>query len=140
MRRGINKTIILGNVGADPEVRTMPGGGVVASLSVATTERWKNKQTGELQESTEWHRVEFFDRLAEITRDYVRKGGHIYIEGKIRTEKWQDRAGQNRYTTKIRGHELELLTPAPNSGDGSGDRASSTPPSLPADFKDEIPF
>lgn len=109
MARGVNKVILVGNVGADPEVRSMPSGNAVATLSVATSEAWKDKQTGEKQERTEWHRVVCFNRLGEIVGEYVRKGSKLYIEGSLRTRKWQDQQGQDRYTTEIVATEIQML-------------------------------
>jgi len=107
--RGINKVILIGNVGGDPEVRYMPNGNAVTTISIATSETWKDKQTGEKQDRTEWHRVVFFNRLAEITGEYAKKGTKMFIEGSLRTRKWQDQQGQDRYTTEIVGNEMQLL-------------------------------
>jgi single-strand DNA-binding protein len=101
MARGINKVIVVGNVGQDPETRYMPSGSAVTNLTVATNESWKDKQSGEQKERTEWHRVAMFGRLAEIAAEYLRKGSQVYIEGKLRTRKWQDKQGNERYTTEI---------------------------------------
>lgn len=109
MARGINKVILIGHVGTDPEVRYMPNGNAVATVSIATTESWKDKQTGERQDRTEWHRVVFFNRLGEIIGEYVRKGSKVYIEGSLRTRKWQDQQGQDRYTTEIVANDLQML-------------------------------
>jgi single-strand DNA-binding protein len=109
MARGINKVILVGNVGADPEVRYMPNGNPVANLSVATSESWKDKQTGERQERTEWHRTVLFNRLAEIASEYIRKGSKVYVEGSLRTRKWQDQNGADRYTTEIVVTDLQML-------------------------------
>ena len=109
MARGVNKVILIGNIGAEPEVRHMPNGNAVTTLSLATSESWKDKSTGEKQEKTEWHRVVCFNRLGEIAGEYVRKGSKIYIEGSIRTRKWQDQQGQDKYTTEIIANELQLL-------------------------------
>lgn len=109
MARGINKVILIGNLGSDPEVRYMPSGGAVATLSVATSESWKDKQSGERQERTEWHRVVCFNRLGEIAGEYLRKGSKVYIEGSLRTRKWQDQQGVERYTTEIVGNEMQML-------------------------------
>jgi single-strand DNA-binding protein len=109
MARGINKVILIGNVGNDPDVRYLPNGNPVTTLSIATSETWKDKQTGEKQDRTEWHRVVFFNRLGEIAGEYVKKGTKIYIEGSLRTRKWQDQQGQDRYTTEIIGNEMQLL-------------------------------
>src|SRR2546429_4450202 len=109
MARGINKVIIIGNLGADPETRAMPSGTTVANLRVATSESWRDKQTGEQQERTEWHRVALFGRLAEIAGEYLRKGSQVYIEGSLRTRKWQDKQGNDRYSTEIVGNDLQML-------------------------------
>ncbi len=122
MARGINKVILVGNVGVDPEVRYMPNGNAVTSLSLATSESWKDKQTGEKQERTEWHRVVCFNRLGEIAGEYVRKGSKIYIEGSLRTRKWQDQQGVDRYTTEIVASEMQML----DSKGSSGSSASSS--------------
>ena len=109
MARGINKVILVGNLGGDPEVRYMPNGNAVTNITIATSESWKDKQTGQQQERTEWHRVVFFNRLAEIAGEYMRKGGKVYVEGSLRTRKWQDQQGQDRYTTEIVASEMQLL-------------------------------
>ncbi len=109
MARGINKVILVGNVGTDPEVRYMPNGNAVTTLSVATSESWKDKQSGERQERTEWHRVVCFNRLGEIAGEYVRKGSKLYVEGSLRTRKWQDQQGQDRYTTEIIASDMQML-------------------------------
>jgi single-strand DNA-binding protein len=109
MARGINKVILVGNVGTDPEVRYMPNGNAVTTLSVATSETWKDKQTGEKQERTEWHRVVCFNRLGEIAGEYIRKGSKLYVEGSLRTRKWQDQQGQDRYTTEIVASDIQML-------------------------------
>ncbi|BCG63817.1 MAG: single-strand DNA-binding protein [Methyloprofundus sp.] len=105
----LNKVTLIGNLGADPEVRYMPTGGAVTTIRLATSERWKDKQTGERKESVEWHRVVFFNRLAEVAGEYLRKGSQVYIEGRIRTQKWQDQSGQDRYTTEIVAAEMKML-------------------------------
>lgn len=105
----VNKVILIGNLGNDPEMRSMPSGNAVANVSIATTETWKDKTTGEKKEKTEWHRVVFFNRLAEIVGQYLRKGSQIYIEGNLRTNKWQDQNGQDRYTTEIVAREMTML-------------------------------
>ena len=155
MARGINKVILVGNLGADPETRYMPSGSAVTNLSVATSESWKDKQTGEQKERTEWHKVVMFDRLAEISAEYLRKGSQVYIEGKLQTRKWQDRDGNDRWTTEIRANEMQMLGgragaggAAPmGSGQGAGQSSGqdSGPPSAPPqtgpdDFDDDIPF
>lgn len=107
--RGVNKVILIGNLGQDPETRYMPSGGAVTNVSIATSETWKDKQTGQNQERTEWHRVVFFNRLAEIAGEYLKKGSKVYIEGSLRTRKWQDQQGQDRYSTEIVGSEMQML-------------------------------
>lgn len=107
--RGINKVILVGNLGADPETRYMPSGGAVTNLRLATSESWKDKQSGEMQERTEWHRVVLFNRLGEVAAEYLRKGSQVYIEGQIRTRKWQGNDGQDRYTTEIVASEMQML-------------------------------
>ena len=109
MARGVNKVILVGNCGQDPETRFMPSGGAVTNLSIATSESWKDKTSGEPQERTEWHRVVFFNRLAEIAGEYVKKGSKLYVEGSLRTRKWQGQDGQDRYTTEIVGSEMQML-------------------------------
>jgi single-strand DNA-binding protein len=109
MARGVNKVILIGNLGADPETRAMPSGTTVANLRVATSESWRDKQTGEQQERTEWHRVALFGRLAEVAGEYLRKGSQVYIEGSLRTRKWQDKEGKDRYSTEIVGNDLQML-------------------------------
>jgi single-strand DNA-binding protein len=123
MARGINKVILIGNLGQDPETRYMPSGGAVTNISVATSESWKDKQSGQQQERTEWHRVVFFNRLAEIAGEYLRKGSKVYIEGALRTRKWQDKnTGADRYSTEIVGNEMQMLD---SRGDASGDYGAS---------------
>ena len=119
MARGVNKVILIGHLGKDPQQRAMPSGKAVVNLSVATTEQWRDKQTGENKEATEWHNVVMFDRLAEIAAEYLRKGSQVYIEGKIRTRKWQDKEGNDRYTTEIVANEMSML-----GGRGGGDRSA----------------
>lgn len=109
MGKGVNKVIVVGNLGNDPESRELPSGGSVTNISVATSESWKDKQTGEKQERTEWHRIVFFNRLADISAEYLRKGSKVYIEGSLRTRKWQDNSGQDRYTTEIVASEMQML-------------------------------
>ena len=119
--RGVNKVILVGNLGNDPETKYMPSGGAVTNISVATSEQWKDKQTGQPQERTEWHRVVFFNRLAEIAGEYLRKGGKVYIEGSLRTRKWQGQDGQDRYTTEIVASEMQMLdSRGDNAGMGGG--------------------
>jgi single-strand DNA-binding protein len=109
MTRGINKVILVGNCGQDPDVKYMPSGGEVTNISIATSESWKDKQTGEKRDRTEWHRVVFFNQLAKIAGEYLRKGSQVYVEGSIRTRKWQDQNGQDRYTTEIVASEMQIL-------------------------------
>ena len=151
MARGINKVILIGNLGGDPEVRYTPNGSAVANVTLATSESWRDKQSGELQDRTEWHRVVFFGRLAEIVGEYLRKGSKIYVEGSLRTRKWQDKAGTDRYTTEIIGHEMHMLD---SKGAGASHASAGAPQaqsnhanqSQPAemmdvkDFDDDIPF
>ncbi|MBT4518410.1 MAG: single-stranded DNA-binding protein [Halieaceae bacterium] len=117
--RGVNKVILVGNMGADPETRYMPSGGAVTNITLATSETWKDKQTGQPQERTEWHRIVFFNRLAEIAGEYLRKGSKLYIEGALRTRKWQDKSGQDRYTTEIVASEMQMLD-SKGGGQGAG--------------------
>lgn len=116
MARGVNKVILVGNVGGEPEVRYLPSGGAVTSLSIATTEAWKDKQTGDKQERTEWHKVVCFNRLAEIAGEYFHKGSKLYVEGSLRTRKWQDQQGQDRYTTEIVASDIQILDSKSQSG------------------------
>ncbi|KGP62808.1 single-stranded DNA-binding protein [Legionella norrlandica] len=109
MARGINKVILVGNVGSDPDIRYLPNGNAVTTLSVATSETWKDKTTGEKQDRTEWHRVVCFNRLGEIAGEYIRKGSKLYVEGSLRTRKWQDQQGQDRYTTEIIASDIQML-------------------------------
>jgi single-strand DNA-binding protein len=120
MARGINKVILVGNVGVDPDVRYLPNGNAVTTLSVATSESWKDKATGEKQDRTEWHRVVCFNRLGEIAGEYVRKGSKLYVEGSLRTRKWQDQQGQDKYTTEIIASDIQML----DSKGGSGSSAN----------------
>lgn len=121
MAKGINKVILIGNLGLAPEVRYMPSGGAVTTLSVATSESWKDKTTNERQERTEWHRVVIFNKLAEVARDYLKKGSKVYIEGSLRTRKWQDKnTGQDKYTTEIVANDMQMLD---SRGAGSGDQS-----------------
>jgi single-strand DNA-binding protein len=149
MARGVNKVILIGNVGQDPETRAMPSGRSVVNLRLATSESWRDKQTGEQKEQTEWHTVVMFDRLAEIAAEYLRKGSQVYIEGRIRTRKWQDKEGKERYSTEIVANEMQMLG-------GRGDRAAGGPAPVSAarpqrteaapqggsrdEFEDDIPF
>ena len=151
----VNKVIVVGNLGRDPEMRTFPSGDSVANVTVATTEKWRDKQTGESKSHTEWHRVVFNGRLAEIAGQYLRKGSLVYIEGSLRTRKWTDKDGQERYTTEIRGDEMKMLGSrqgmgAPAGGGGGGydseptDYAPAPPKNKPKpsfeDLGDDIPF
>lgn len=120
MARGINKVILVGNIGGDPEVRYMPNGNAVTNITLATSEAWKDKQTGQNQERTEWHRVIFFNRLGEIAGEYLRKGSKVYIEGSLRTRKWQGQDGQDRYTTEIVASEMQMLDSRNNQQGGQG--------------------
>lgn len=168
MARGVNKVILIGNCGGDPETRYLPSGGAVTNLTLATSESWKDKQTGQPQERTEWHRVVFFNRLAEIAGEYLKKGSKVYVEGSLRTRKWQDQSGQDRYTTEIVASEMQMLDgrggqgapmggesfdePTPRRSSGGGNRpagnaqqpsqpqAQSAPPPSFDDFDDDIPF
>ncbi len=162
-RSGINKVILIGNLGQDPEVRYMPNGNAVANVSLATSESWKDQNTGETQERTEWHRVVFFRRLGEIVGEYCKKGSKIYVEGRLQTKKWQDKNGQDRYTTEIIADQMQMLDSrgasggstafnqnagagTQNAGANSGGRPaqnsapSSSAPAADADFDDDIPF
>lgn len=127
--RGINKVILVGNLGADPENRTSQTGNAITNISVATSESWKDKSTGQQQERTEWHRVVFFNRLAEIAAEYLRKGSKVYVEGSLRTRKWQDQNGQDRYTTEVVGNEMQMLDSRGMGGDQSEGGTQWTPPS-----------
>jgi single-strand DNA-binding protein len=120
MARGINKVILVGNLGADPETRAMPSGSQVANLRIATSESWRDKTSGEQQERTEWHRVALFGRLAEIAAEYLKKGSQVYIEGSLRTRKWTDKQGNERYSTEIIGNELQMLGGRGGGGGGAG--------------------
>ena len=150
MQRGVNKVILVGNLGQDPEVRYMPNGNAVANISVATSETWKDKNTGDNQERTEWHRVVLFRRLAEVAGEYLKKGAKVYIEGKLQTRKWQDQSGNDRYTTEVVADQMQMLD-SRGSGGGAGDssfdqsqKSSSQPTQAPAmdpgGFDDDIPF
>lgn len=144
MARGVNKVILIGNLGRDPEVRYMPNGQAVANVTIATSEAWKDKNTGEQQERTEWHRVVFFRRLAEIAGEYLKKGSKVYIEGKLQTRKWQDQQGQDRYTTEIVANEMQMLDSkgaANNFSNPPSDMEMAEPQMATAgDFDDDIPF
>ena len=136
MARGINKVIIVGNCGQDPETRYMPSGGAVTNLSLATSETWKDKNTGDQQERTEWHRVVFFNRLAEIVEQYVKKGSKVYVEGSLRTRKWQGQDGQDRYTTEIVASEMQMLD---SRGGQAGYDQSPQPDSAPSASQQQAP-
>lgn len=152
--RGVNKVILVGNCGQDPETRYMPSGGAVTNVSIATSESWKDKQSGDQQERTEWHRVVFFNRLAEIAGEYLRKGSKVYVEGSLRTRKWQGQDGQDRYTTEIVANEMQMLDSRGSQGGydappptGGGQRQvpqpakqSNQPPPGFDSFDDDIPF
>lgn len=128
MARGINKVIIVGNCGQDPETRFSGAGAAITNISIATSESWKDKNTGEQQERTEWHRVVFFNRLGEIAGEYLKKGSKVYVEGSLRTRKWQDKEGQDRYTTEIVGNEMQMLDSRGGAGGGmanSGNQGGS---------------
>ena len=150
MARGVNKVMLIGNLGADPEVRYTPANTAVCNISVATTDQWRDKQTGEQQEKTEWHRVVMFNRLGEIAGEYLKKGSKVYIEGRLQTRKWQGQDGQDRYTTEIVANEMQMLDgrsgTAPMDDAGYGGRQQqpqqSRQPSPPADddLADDIPF
>lgn len=163
MARGINKVILVGNLGADPETRYSPSGSAVTKVSIATSEQWKDRETGDQKERTEWHRVVFFGRLAEIAGEYLRKGRQVYVEGSLRTNKWQDKDGNDRYTTEVIGSEMQMLGGRageggmPSDTGGGGGRSSAGGPSGGgsggrsggpsgggsgggADFDDDIPF
>ena len=126
MACGVNKVILIGNLGKDPETRYLPSGGAVANVTVATSESWKDKQTGEAKERTEWHNVVFYQKLAEIVGQYLKKGSQVYIEGSIRTRKWQDKEGHDRYTTEIIANEMQMLGGRPGGG---GSASMDGPPS-----------
>ena len=121
--RGINKVILVGNLGNDPEHRVLPSGGGVTNISLATSESWRDKNTGEQQERTEWHRIVFFNRLSEIAAEYLRKGSKVYVEGSLRTRKWQDQSGQDRYTTEIVAQEMQMLDSRNMASDGVATKA-----------------
>jgi single-strand DNA-binding protein len=153
----VNKVIIVGNLGRDPETRYLPSGEAVTNISVATTETWKDKTSGEKKEATEWHRIAFFGRLAEIAGEYLKKGSQVYVEGSLRTRKWQDKDGQDRYSTEIRADEMKMLgrregggearalpergaaKPAPAQA-GAQAGAAKKPAGKFDDMEDDIPF
>jgi single-strand DNA-binding protein len=153
----VNKVILLGNLGRDPEVRYSPDGGAIANVSIATTSRYKDKSSGDMREDTEWHRVVFFGRLAEIAGEYLKKGRPVYVEGRLRTRKWQDQAGQEKYTTEIVADQMQLLGGRDGGGSSGGPSGPSDDPGMPAassvggkpggakasgfdDLDDDIPF
>ena len=146
----VNKVIIVGNLGRDPEMRTFPSGDQVANVRIATTDRWRDKNTGENKEATEWHSVVFNGRLAEIVGQYLRKGSQVYVEGSLRTRKWTDQSGQERYTTEIRADQMQMLggrqdgeAPAPRQAAAPAQRQAAPAPRAPSGFDDmdsEIPF
>lgn len=148
--RGVNKVILVGNLGQDPELKYMPSGGAVCNISIATSESWNDKNTGEKQEKTEWHRVVFFRKLAEIAGEYLRKGSQVYVEGRLQTRKWQDQSGADRYSTEIIADQMQMLGSRGGGGTGMdsppehGSSNTSAPKpaaSAPAeDFDDDIPF
>ena len=159
MARGINKVILVGNLGQDPQSRAMPSGKAVVNLRIATTDQWRDKQTGENKENTEWHTVVMFDRLAEIAAEYLRKGSQVYIEGRLRTRKWQDKEGNDRYSTEVVANDMQMLggrgggggggggsgsyerEPTPRSGGGAtGGSAGGGASGGRDDFDDDIPF
>jgi single-strand DNA-binding protein len=162
MARGVNKVILIGNLGRDPEVRYTAGGAAVANLRIATTESWRDKQTGEKKENTEWHSVVLFGKLGEIAGEYLKKGRTVYIEGSLRTRKWQDKDGQDRYTTEIVASDMQMLGGGEGRGEGGGYGARQGAAEEPAwgagapagrpsggkppaddfggDFDDDIPF
>jgi single-strand DNA-binding protein len=158
MARGVNKVIVVGNLGNDPDTRYTPSGTAVTNISVATSESWKDKQSGEQKERTEWHKIVMFGRLGEIAAEYLRKGSQVYIEGMLRTNKWQDKSGADRYTTEIIADEMQMLGSRGGTGGGAGGgsggggggggnrpRNDGPPPSPPPqgssdDFDDDIPF
>lgn len=138
---GINKVIIVGHLGNDPEMRSMPNGEAVANISVATSEAWTDKNTGERREVTEWHRIVFYRKLAEICGQYLKKGAQVYIEGRLRTHKWQDQNGQDRYTTEIQGDVMQMLGTRPQSTDGANNPQPMPQQDASANaFDDSIPF
>ena len=138
---GINKVIIVGHLGNDPEMRSMPNGEAVANISVATSEAWTDKNTGERREVTEWHRIVFYRKLAEICGQYLKKGAQVYIEGRLSTRKWQDQNGQDRYTTEIQGDVMQMLGTRPQSADGANNSQPMPQQDASANaFDDSIPF
>ena len=147
MARGVNKVILIGNLGQDPETKSLPSGSAVTNIRLATTEGWKDKQTGEKKEHTEWHSVVFFDRLAEIAGQYLKKGSQVYIEGTLRTRKWQDKNGADRYTTEVRASDMQMLGGKPGGSSGASyerpartESASAAPVAEKSLEDDDIPF
>jgi single-strand DNA-binding protein len=155
MSRGVNKVILVGNLGADPEIRSMPSGMTVTNIRIATSESWKDKTSGAQQEKTEWHSVALFGRLGEVAAEYLRKGSQVFIEGKLRTRKWQDKQGNDRYTTEIIADNMQMLGARGGGAAAASERAAGggareefdqTPPPPAAnagakeDFDDDIPF
>ena len=142
--RGVNKVILVGNVGNDPEVRYMPNGNAVANISIATSDTWKDKTTGDQQEKTEWHRVVFFGRLAEIASDYLKKGSQVYVEGKLQTRKWEDKEGKDRWTTEIIANQMQMLGERMSQGASNQNNVtkpdSSSNEFVDEEFDDDIPF
>jgi single-strand DNA-binding protein len=152
----VNKVIIVGNLGADPETKYLPSGDAVTNIRVATTDKWKDKTSGEMKEATEWHRIAFFGRLATIAGEYLKKGSQVYVEGSLRTRKWQDKDGQDRYSTEIRADVMQMLGRREGSGEPRGEREARAPATAreaepkpaaakkPAgkfdDMEDDIPF
>jgi len=155
-RKGINKVILVGNLGRDPEINYLPSGSVLTSISIATSESWKDKQSGEKKEKTEWSKVVFFDRLAEIAGKYLKKGSKVYVEGRLQTRKWQDKEGNDLYTTEVIAHEMQMLDSkqSSNQEDSSNQRAATTANNYAAvnsgeirspytnndDLDDDVPF
>jgi single-strand DNA-binding protein len=153
----VNKVILVGNLGRDPETRYSPDGAAITNVSLATTDTWKDKNSGDKQEKTEWHRVVFFDRLAEIAGEYLKKGSQVYVEGRLQTRKWTDKEGNERYTTEIRAERMQMLgsragaggggdfdeggaPPRASAGREAGGRSPSKPAANIADMDDDIPF
>ena len=153
----VNKVILIGNLGKDPEVRYAPSGSAICNITLATSRQWKDKTSGEKQEETEWHRVTFFDRMAEVAGEYLKKGKSVYIEGRLKTRKWTDKEGVERYSTDIMADRMEMLGSREGSGDDAGGGQRSAPASRPAasrpaaaapsksstgfdDMDDDIPF
>jgi single-strand DNA-binding protein len=152
MARGVNKVILVGNLGQDPETRTTPGGTTVTNIRIATSESWKDKTSGEMKEQTEWHGIVLWNRLGEIAAEYLKKGSQVYIEGRLQTRKWQDKQGNDRYTTEIVASEMQMLggrgggggatqeTRDSREGSSRGSAAPAAPAGSSPDFDDDIPF